>query len=918
MKKLFLFTLLLPASISFAQQSKTAQSNNIAVQQPQGHTYTQSGPLKNMMLPITATTLTSCMSVDLPTPTTWTLVNYTSGTGGSNGFANGVNGDDDMEKARYFDASTTAYTRLNQVYVGFGIAYSAPAYTNTPVNMKIYDGTSGTPGTLLGTAAITVGEIMGDVTANRYSSFIFNGGIALPASKKFFASVDVSNLTWNFLPKDSLSIVSNVNGQTNPTDTWEKWSDASWHKYMSANSYSLNISLLIHPFLSTAPIQASITPSSSSICSGKSITYNSAGSTTGGVNLWGFTAAATATASGNPASFTYPTAGTYTTTLVITDACNAVAYTQQTVSVIPSPTVTASASSSLICSGAAVTFNGGGASTYAWTGGVTNGVAFNPTGTTTYTVTGAAANTCTNTAMVTVSVNTTPTVGGTAASNNFCAGGSTTLNGSGASTYTWTGGVTNGVAFNPTGTTTYTVMGATNNCTNSAQVTVTVLPLPTVTGNASAASVCAGVQTTLNGSGSSTYTWTGGVTNGVAFTPSTSGTYTVTGTAVNGCTNSAVASVTVNALPSVTANATSTNVCSGGQATLSGGGASTYTWTGGVTNGVAFTPSASGTYTVTGTSATSCTNTAVITVSVVSAPVISATASNPVICNGSTTTLNGGGASTYTWTGGVTDGVPFSPTSTGSYTVSASAPGCPGTYTAAVTVSVNPLPVVTANTSTNVVCAGIPVTLTAAGATTYTWTSGVTNGVAFIPTITNTYTVSASSSNCLGTFTAAATVTVNPSPTLTAVSSTSMLCSGNSATLTISGTATSYSLNNVTIPATAVVSPTTTTTYTVTGVNASGCSKTTTVTQNVTVCTGIDTHETEADILVAYPNPSNGSFNLKATKEQWVIITNELGQTLRTIHLTSASNFEAPVNGFASGIYFVITETSKHKLVVTH
>jgi hypothetical protein len=66
---------------------------------------------------------------------------------------------------------------------------------------------------------------------------------------------------------------------------------------------------------------------------------------------------------------------------------------------------------------------------------------------------------------------------------------------------------------------------------------------------------------------------------------------------------------------------------------LTGGGASTYTWTGGVVNGVLFSPAATATYTVTGTNAAGCTNNASITVTVSpsTAPGVATLTSNPSI-----------------------------------------------------------------------------------------------------------------------------------------------------------------------------------------------------------------------------------------------------------------------------------------------
>ncbi|MEI6021035.1 MAG: hypothetical protein WCR21_07890, partial [Bacteroidota bacterium] len=113
----------------------------------------------------------------------------------------------------------------------------------------------------------------------------------------------------------------------------------------------------------------------------------------------------------------------------------------------------------------------------------------------------------------------------------------------------------------------------------SHQQIITVNPLPTVSGSAGSAVVCFGSSTTLNGSGASTYAWTGGVTNGVPFSPSSSGTYSVTGTSAAGCTSSNVAAVfiTVNALPTLTAS-TINSVCAGNTINITAGGASNINW----------------------------------------------------------------------------------------------------------------------------------------------------------------------------------------------------------------------------------------------------------------------------------------------------------------------------------------------------
>ena len=370
MKKLLLiFILLLSFNVGFAQLNK--KNNYTAFG---SHAFSSHANYKSSIVqPVPTTTTSTCMSINLPTPTTWSLTNYGTGTPIFNdGFVNGPNIYGDKEKAMYFDVSASANTMITQVYVGFDKAYSAtPSKT---VAIRIYDGTGGTVGSALGTSTISMSTIMSDVAVNRYSLVIFPTPINLPASKKFFASVDVTGLQWVASGvKDSLSIVSNQGGQTTPTPVWEKQSNNTWYNYADAvNSWNLNISLLIHPFLTQAPMVATYTTSGSTICEGQSVSYNSAGSTPG-TYQWSFGAIATPTASGATVSAVYATAGTYTTLLIVSDACGSLAGAQSTVTVKLKPTVTATPSSTTVCSGANITLTGGGAFSYVWSNGVTMG-----------------------------------------------------------------------------------------------------------------------------------------------------------------------------------------------------------------------------------------------------------------------------------------------------------------------------------------------------------------------------------------------------------------------------------------------------------------------------------------------------------------------------------------------------------------
>ena len=537
-----------------------------------------------------------------------------------------------------------------------------------------------------------------------------------------------------------------------------------------------------------------------------------------------------------------------------------------TVIVNPLPVVTANSSSASVCAGNSVTLTGGGASTYSWSGGVTNAVPFIPTVTTTYTVTGTNASGCVNTATTTVTVNTFPlpivTASSTAAA--VCAGASATLTGGGASTYSWSGGVTNAVPFIPSATTTYTVTGTNaSGCVNTATITVTVNPLPIVTANSTAAVVCSGASVMLTGGGATTYTWNNNVMDAVSFVTTATTNYIVTGIDANGCVNTATITVTVNPLPVVTATSTAAAVCPGASVTLNGGGASTYSWSGGVTNAVPFIPSATTTYIVTGTNASGCVNTATITVTVNPLPVVTATSTALAVCPGASVTLNGGGASTYSWNNNVTNAVSFIPTATTTYMVTGTdVNGCVNTATIAVTV--NPLPIVTATSTAAVVCAGASVILTGGGASTYSWSGGVTNALSFIPNATNTYTVTGTDANgCINTTTT--TVTVNPLPTLMLLASSQVYCTtdlvGSLSATPTGGVWTGPGVTGNTFDPSVAGFGLHTVVYTYTDNNS--CTNTASLLMTVNACVGIN--ETEnGKLFSVFPNPAKNQINIKA------------------------------------------------------
>ena len=255
-----------------------------------------------------------------------------------------------------------------------------------------------------------------------------------------------------------------------------------------------------------------VTPSTT-ICQGTNVVFDGTSSTNASTYSWSFPQGSPSMSSStNPfETVSFGAAGTHNYSLQITSACGTDTY-NGTITIGALPTVTANATATTICAGDPVTLTGGGASSYSWDNGVTNGVAFTPLTTTTYTVTGTGANSCQNTAQVTVTVNSAPTVTANATATSICAGQSVTLTGSGnATAYTWDNGVTDGVAFTPTATTTYTVTGNTGSCSNTDQITITVNQAPsavvTFTPNSN---ICENMNVQFDASssvGATSYNW---------------------------------------------------------------------------------------------------------------------------------------------------------------------------------------------------------------------------------------------------------------------------------------------------------------------------------------------------------------------------------------------------------------------------
>ena len=337
---------------------------------------------------------------------------------------------------------------------------------------------------------------------------------------------------------------------------------------------------------------ADFTASLTTICEGDCIDFTDASTlSTNPTWTWTFTGAATASSNvQNPTGICYNTAGTYDVQLDVTDDNgNDTEIKVGYITVVAPPNAGSNAASNL-CNNTTIDLNtvltgqdAGG--TWVETSGTPSGQFNAGTGvldgngltagnvyTFDYTVTGTApCPDATSTVTITiVDCSGGPTADFSASQTTICEGDcidftdASTFGTNPAWSWTFTGAVT----------TTSNVQNPTNICydvagTYQVELTVTddngndvetkvnyitVNPSPVVTATAAPNdTICLGEDVTLTGGGASTLTWDNGVTDGVAFTPAGTTTYTVTGTDA-GCSTDFSIEVVVNNCDSLVAD----------------------------------------------------------------------------------------------------------------------------------------------------------------------------------------------------------------------------------------------------------------------------------------------------------------------------------------------------------------------------
>ncbi len=212
------------------------------------------------------------------------------------GWINGVNKENQFEKAQYFDITGSPRKTITSVRVHFAEAKSASGVSPVGkfVSLIVYElGVGGLPGNEKYRKRIEFPDIINDVAAGRFTTVKFDSAVTV-TTDNFFVSIALmggdGNLEWSALDstrRDTLNILSNktaVSSQTNPSEVYQRHNNGSWCRIdqgcgNGTTSWAINISLYIFPFMTDQPVDAYFTMDHDTICEGNYIVYDATGST---------------------------------------------------------------------------------------------------------------------------------------------------------------------------------------------------------------------------------------------------------------------------------------------------------------------------------------------------------------------------------------------------------------------------------------------------------------------------------------------------------------------------------------------------------------------------------------------------------------------------------------------------------------
>lgn len=389
--------------------------------------------------------------------------------------------------------------------------------------------------------------------------------------------------------------------------------------------------------------------------------------------------------------------------------------------------------------------------------------------------------------------------------------------------------------------------------------------------------------------------------------PTSSTIYTVSSNNM-GCASNATAEVNVTPMPVLSINASTTTICEGDSVLLTASGAPTFTWsTQSQQNPVTVKPALTTVVTVSSSIAPCPVVTASETIVVNQLPPVAISPQPTSACLNSAITFTASGADTYIWNNtAITDTTSY--VVNGNVIVSVAGTNSLGCMAFdSLLISALPLPTLNITQSSGSVCANSPLSMTVTGASSYLWNDGSTSDVLTLtPGLSGVYTATGTlPTGCSSTVSANVTVFSLPAVAITPVSQT--VCAGEIASFTASGANTYSWIPGNSTDATYTVLTTNDNIFTVTGVDNNNCSNTATASLVMDPCTGIQ--EKAIAGLKIYPNPGNGLLLVETVPEgeKLIRVYSYAGSLISEIHF-NGSHTQLDLRDQAKGIYLMQIE----------
>jgi PKD repeat protein len=466
-----------------------------------------------------------------------------------------------------------------------------------------------------------------------------------------------------------------------------------------------------------------------SACNGNTATIGISNNGSGGTLPYNYSwGPATNLAATNVPQTTATVTATQNYTLTLTDANGCTATDEVQVSVLPAPNVNLGPDTS-VCGGPTIIDAGNPGSSYLWsTGQGTQQLSVTQSGT--FAVTVQDPSGCLGSDNIVITVNSLPAVS-LGSDTTSCSNAITLDAGAGFSSYAWsTGSTSQTTLVNSSDSVIVTVTDA-NGCAGSDTTIVTLDPPPTV--NLGPDTIqCGGTVTLDAGNPGALYFWSNS-TSAQTTTVSTSGTYSVNVVTQAGCSNTDAIVVTINNQPLVDLGP-DTSICSSSVVLDAGNPGSSYSWS--TTAQTQTVTVGSGTFHVTVTDPSGCSDRDTITVTTNFTPPVSA-GPDMVICPQQPAVLTATGALAYQWSNGAnTTTTTVTPTITTSYYVTGiDANGC----TASDVVLVTVLPMSNAQFTASVVGATGIFTNQSVNSASYSWDFGDSSPAEYSANPSHTY-----------------------------------------------------------------------------------------------------------------------------------------------------------------------------------